>query len=90
MRFLPQRPLFRRLVVGVMIVSLLLFGVSCWLIGYKNSLDRRIDAIRAEGYPATIADLTPRTIPADDAAAELAAAADHIAEFDRKLGGFHG
>jgi hypothetical protein len=90
MRFLPQRPLFRRLVVGVMIVSLLLFGVSCGLIGYKNSLDRRIDAIRAEGYPATIADLTPRIIPADDAAAELAAAAGHIAEFDRKLGGFHG
>jgi hypothetical protein len=59
------------------------------LIGSKNSLDRRIDAIRAEGYPATIADLAPTKIPADDDAAEqLAAVADHFAEFDRELAGF--
>lgn len=90
MKFLPQRPLFRRLLVGVTIVSLLLFGVSCWLIGSKNSLDRRIDAIRAGGYPAMIADLAPRIIPAEDAAAELASVADRFAEFDRKLGVFYG
>ena len=89
MRFLPQRPLLRRLVVGVMIVSLLLFGVSCGLIGYKNSLDRRIDAIRAEGYPATIADLTPRMIEAEeDAAAQLAAVENQLQGFDRELAQF--
>jgi hypothetical protein len=89
MRFLPQRPLFRRLVVSVMIVSLLLFGVSCWLIGYKNSLDRRIDAIRAEGYPATIADLAPPMVEAEeDAAAQLAAVGEQLKGFDRELAGF--
>lgn len=89
MKFLPQRPLFRRLLVGVMIVCLLLFGLSCWSIGSKSSLNRRIDAIRAEGYPATIADLAPVVIPADDgAAAQLASAADQFAEFDRELARF--
>lgn len=90
MRFLPQRPLFRRLLVGVMIVGLLLFGLSCWSIGSRSSLNRRIDAIRTEGCPATIADLAPPIIPAEeDAAAELASAANHLAEFDRKLDGFY-
>lgn len=89
MGLLPRRPLFRRLLVGLMIVSLLLFGLSCWVIGSKNSLDRRIDAIRAEGYPATIADLAPAIIPADDdAAARLAIVADQLKEFDRELAQF--
>lgn len=89
MTLLPRRPLFRRLLVALMIVSLLLLGVSCWLIGSKNSLDRRINAIRAEGFPATIADLAPAIIPAeDDAAAQLAAVEDRFAEFDRELARF--
>ena len=89
MRFLPQRPLFRRLLVGVMIVGLLLFGLSCWSIGSKSSLNRRIDAIRAEGYPATIADLAPPIIQAEeDAAAQLAVVADQLKEFDRELARF--
>jgi len=89
MTLLPRRPLFRRLLVGLMIVSLLLFGLSCWLIGSRNSLNRRIDAIRSEGYPATIADLAPAIIPTDDdAAAQLAAVAGRFADFDRELAGF--
>jgi hypothetical protein len=89
MTLLPRRPLFRRLLVGLMIVSLLLFGLSCWLIGSRNSLDRRIDAIRAEGNPATIADLAPAPIPVDDdAAAQLAVVADQLKEFDRELARF--
>jgi hypothetical protein len=71
--------------LGVVSVAL-----GCWAIYSRSSLSGRIEAIRAAGCPATIPDLAPKPIPAeDDAAAQLAAVAKRFDEFAREQGRFY-
>lgn len=86
MDILPTRPLYRRLLFGGLLLILLLGGAAGWMTFRHGSLQSRIDAIRAAGDPATIADLAPKWVPADeDAAAQLAPMAGRLDAFSREL-----
>jgi hypothetical protein len=90
MGILPQRPLYRRFLILGGLLGVILTALGCWAIYSRSSLSGRIAAIRAAGYPATIADLAPAPIPAaDDAAAQLADVAEQFDEFSRDLGRFY-
>ncbi|QDT71090.1 hypothetical protein [Lacipirellula limnantheis] len=90
MGILPQRPLYRWLLVAGSLLGVLLGTLGCWAIYSRSSLSSRIEGIRAAGYPATIADLAPKAIPADeDAAAQLATAALRFDAFAKEHGRFY-
>ena len=86
MGILPTRPLYRRLLISGVLLGLFVFGAAVWLVLTQGGLQGRIDAIRAAGDPATIADLTPTPIPPEeDAAAQLAGVAGRLDDFSRDL-----
>ena len=90
MGILPQRPLYRRLLILGGLLGVVSVALGCWAIYSRSSLSGRIEAIRAAGCPATIPDLAPKPIPAeDDAAAQLAAVAERFDEFAREQGRFY-
>ncbi|WP_428307510.1 hypothetical protein [Lacipirellula sp.] len=90
MGILPQRPLYRRLPIAGGLLGVLFVALGCWAIYSRSSLSSRIETIRAAGYPATIADLAPKPIPADeDAAAQLAAIAPRFDAFAKEHGRFY-
>ncbi|HEX6960417.1 MAG TPA: hypothetical protein VF175_01010 [Lacipirellula sp.] len=84
MPFLPRnRTLCWSLIIAGT-VGVLLVGASLWALYSSNSFASRIAAIRAAGDPASIADLTPPSIPKeDDAAAHLAAIKPQLDAFSR-------
>lgn len=90
MGILPQRPLYRRLLIVGGLLGVLFVALGCWAINSRSSLTSRIEAIRAAGYPATIADLAPKPIPVDEnAAAQLATVATRIDAFAKEHGRFY-
>lgn len=90
MGILPQRPLYRRLLLVGCLLGALFVALGCWAIYSRSSLSSRIEAIRAAGYPAMIADLAPKPIPVDEnAAAQLAEVATRIDAFAKEHGRFY-
>ena len=86
MGILPKRPLYRRLLIAGTLLGVLFLAAAGWTIVTRGTLQSRINAIRAAGDPATIADLAPKPIPAEeDAAAQLAAVASRVEDFGREL-----
>lgn len=70
MRIWPTKRFWKRLAIGAVVVvalALIANGFMAWRVDHK--LQTRIAEIRAAGYPATIADLAPEPIPADQNAA---------------------
>ena len=87
MGILPERPLYRRLFLAGLVLGVLFCGVAGWAFFQLGGLQGRIDAIRATGDPATIADLAPTAFPPEeeDAAAQLAAVASRVEDFGREM-----
>jgi hypothetical protein len=72
MRIWPTKRFWKRLAIGVAIVvalALIANGFMAWWVEHK--LQAKIAAIRAAGDPASIADLAPKPIPADQNAAAI-------------------
>ena len=85
----PRRRRWRRLAIAALVVGGALAAWAGWALYAASSFSGRIAAIRAAGDPASIADLAPKPIPADeDAAAQLAAVAPQIEAFARDHGRF--
>ena len=89
MSFLPNRPLYRRLLIFGVVVGTLLVGLCLWAMYSRYSYGARLAAIRSAGDPASIADLAPQPVSIEnDAAAQLAAVATSIDAFAREHGRF--
>jgi hypothetical protein len=89
MGILPQRPLYRRLLLLFGLIGIALVGLGGWAIYTRASFGERIAAIRAAGDPAVIADLRPKPISsADNAAAQLLDAAPRLNAFVSAHGRF--
>lgn len=86
MRFWPRKRFFLWLaiIVGVLILA---NGIFTWVTDWR--LQARVAAIRAAGHPASIADLAPEPIPADqNAAAYLEELAPRLDQFAKEHGEF--
>jgi hypothetical protein len=86
MKLLPTRRTVKRWGIGLGIllgVLLLVNGFFSWQTNRR--FNAKIEAIRAAGYPASIADLKPKSIPAElNAAAHLDALAPRLDEFAKE------
>lgn len=91
MGILPERKLYRRLMIAGFLLAVVMCAAAGWVISTRGTLQGRIAAIRAAGHPATIADLAPQAFPPEeeDAAAQLAAVAGRVEAFSRELGRFY-
>ena len=72
MQIWPTKRFWKRLAIGALaVVSLALIanGLMAWWVEHR--LQTKIAAIRAAGDPASIADLAPEPIPADQNAAAI-------------------
>lgn len=72
MRIWPTRRMWKRIGLGLLILLAIAFianGFMAWWTEHR--LQRRIAAIRAAGDPASIADLAPKPIPAEENAAAI-------------------
>jgi hypothetical protein len=91
MRFLPTKRVWKRLAIGAAIciaVALIANGFMIWLTEHR--VQSRIDAIRASGDPATIADLAPVAIPDEqNAAAQLLRIKSELDQFDEENARFY-
>ncbi|BBO30548.1 hypothetical protein [Lacipirellula parvula] len=91
MRFTPSKRLLKRLALGFAItIGLLLManGVMAWRV--ESRLQARLEAIRAAGDPASIADLAPAPLPnSENAAAYIEAIRPQIEAFSKEYGRFY-
>ena len=89
MGILPQRPLYRRLLLLFGLIGIALVGLGGWAIYTRASFGERISAIRAAGDPAVISDLRPKPISSEEnAAAQLLDAASRLNAFASAHGRF--
>lgn len=90
MKFLSGKRFWKRLAIGVvLIVAVLLIvnGVLAWRA--ERRLQQQVQLIRAEGAPASIAELAPASIPAEkNAAAIILKLRPRIAAFANEHGRF--
>jgi hypothetical protein len=86
MRMFPTKRVWIRIGIGLAILlALALLANSFMIWRTERRLQARIDAIRAAGDPATIADLTPKPIPPDENAAyHLEQIAPRLDEFSKE------
>lgn len=90
MRFLPTKRRLKQLAIGLAIfIALALIANAFMAWRTEARLQAKIAAIRAAGAPASIADLAPKPIPADEnAAAYLEKIAPRLDEFGKDHGRF--
>jgi hypothetical protein len=85
MRVWPTQRLWQWLAIGLAVlaaVGLIFVGTLAWIA--ERELQTRLDAIRAAGDPASIADLAPAAIPDDEnAAAILERIGPQLSEFSK-------
>ncbi len=90
MRIWPTNRFWKRLAIGAAIVvalALIANGLVAWWV--EHQLQTKIAAIRAAGDPASIADLAPVPVPADqNAAAILQQLGPRLDEFAKEHGRF--
>lgn len=91
MRLFPTKRGWKYLGIGtVSLVALALIANGFMIWRTDARLQARIDAIRAVGDPATIADLAPEPIPAEqNAAAQIDKLVPRLAAFDKELAHFY-
>jgi hypothetical protein len=91
MRLFPTKRGWKYLAIGaVSLVALALIANGFMIWRTDARLQARIDAIRAAGDPATIADLAPEPIPVDqNAAAYIDKLVPRLAAFDKDLAHFY-
>jgi hypothetical protein len=85
MRFWPTRRTWKRWVIGIAIVLGLLLSANAIMAWRTEAQENEArEAIRAEGDPASIADLKPKPIADDrNAAAQIAALSDELKAFGK-------
>jgi hypothetical protein len=91
MRIWPTKRRWKQMVIAavtIVAIALIANGFMIWRTDAR--LQARIDAIRAAGEPATIADLAPEPIPAgQNAAAYIDKLVPRLDEFDKDLAHFY-
>ena len=84
------QPVWRWVIILLVVAGLLFFGFVCWMQFGPNSFNRRVAAIRAAGDPTSIAELAPKPISSErNAASQLAAVAPQFAAFGADLNQFY-
>lgn len=91
MRIWPTKRRWKQMAIAAVAIVAIALIANAFMIWRTNSrLQARIDAIRAAGDPATIADLAPDPIPADqNAAAHLDKLVPRLDAFDKDLAHFY-
>jgi hypothetical protein len=75
-------------IVASLAAAMILLAAA-WIVVTSNSFAKRVAAIRAAGDPASLAELAPKTIPAqENAAAQLASVMPRIDAFGNEHGRF--
>src|SRR5688572_147878 len=91
MKVLPTKRTLKRWAIGFGIVVGLLLSINAILAWRSESrFERLVGAVRAEGDPASIAELAPPAIPADqNAAALIDGLTPRLTDFGNEYGKFY-